>query len=120
MRSDELEDIDIQHLKLADGSEIIGYINSIDGNMVLLERPMLLGKIVREDFETFFFSKFMPFAENNIVKVNLRNIIATCQVTNDVKERYIHAAVNQHRHDTEVEHDDIDEPNIEPISKTYH
>ena len=51
-----LTNMDIQQFRLSDGSEIIGYINSIEGAMILMERPMLIGRLQNQgEMETYFF-----------------------------------------------------------------
>jgi len=89
-----LEDLDIQHFKLNDGCEIIAYINSIEKHIILVERPMLLNQIHNNGMETYFFTKYMPFAEvDTLIKINSSNIVATSPLSDDIKERYIRATI---------------------------
>ena len=126
-----LEDLNIQHLKLSDGSEIIAYINSTEKNMILVERPMLINSVHNiNGQETFFFTKYMPFTEANvIVKINSSNVIATSPLDDLIKERYIRAAIhnNVNIDDDEMESvlDNTNLPEedllvLEPQSKCIH
>ena len=116
---DSLAQMDIQHFILSDGAEVIGYINSMEGAMVLVERPMLLGKVKNGEFDTFFFTRYMPFSEGNIIKINSRNIISTCQVRTDIKERYILSALRPDNYHEEEPIDD-DLVDMESPSKVFH
>ena len=105
---DPLDTMDIQHIRLTDGQEIIAYINSVDGAMIITERPMLINSIQNNGYDTYFFIKYMPFAEINIVKINSKNVIAASTVRNDIKERYIQAAIKQ-----DIDHEEEDlEPDL--------
>ena len=121
-----LTNMDIQQFRLSDGSEIIGYINSIEGAMILMERPMLIGRLQNQgEMETYFFQRFMPFAGDAIVRVSLRNIIATCKLSDDLKERYVIAAIQNQEDDELSEWEDSDDfedllDEINPMSKTIH
>ena len=127
---DPLDDMDIQHIRLSDGNEIIAYINSIDGAMIVMERPMILNLAMQANGnDTYFFTKFMPFAKSSLVKLNSRNVVSATEVRNDIKERYIHAAlksdekVEQTKTDAEMEkatEEEIDLNYAIPPSKKLH
>jgi hypothetical protein len=127
---DPLDDMDIQHIKLSDGSEIIAYINGIDGAMIIMERPMNLNlAMTTNGNDTYYFTKYMQFAKRNIIKLNSRNVISASEVRNDIKEKYIQAALKSDSHeelqknDYEMEQasdDDMDLNYMEPISKKLH
>jgi hypothetical protein len=92
--NDSLEDMDIQHVKLSDGSEIVTYINSTEGASIIVERPMNLNLVTAANgYDTYYFTKYFPFAKNNLVKLNSRNVISASEVTDEIKEKYIRAAL---------------------------
>lgn len=92
--NDPLDTMDIQHVKLSDGSEIVTYINSTDGASIILERPMNLNLVTTANgYDTYFFTKYFPFAKHNLVKLNSRNVISASEVTDEIKEKYIRAAL---------------------------
>jgi hypothetical protein len=92
--NDSLEDMDIQHVKLSDGSEIVTYINSTEGASIIVERPMNLNLVTAANgYDTYYFTKYFPFAKNNLVKLNSRNVISASEVTSEIKEKYIRAAL---------------------------
>lgn len=92
--NDPLDTMDIQHVKLSDGSEIVTYINSTEGASIILERPMNLNLVTTANgYDTYFFTKYFPFAKHNLVKLNSRNVISASEVTDEIKEKYIRAAL---------------------------
>ena len=123
---DPLDTMDVQHLRLVDGQEIIAYINSVDGAMIITERPMLVHSIQNKGFDTYFFSKYMPFAELNLVKINSRNVIAATRVRNDIKEKYIQAAIETSKSrddedmDIDLTEEEMDLNFMESPSKKVH
>ena len=127
-QEDPLDDMDVQHIKLSDGNELVGYINSTEGAMIIVERPMMINLIQTVNgHDTYFFTKYMPFAKSNIIKLNSRNVISASEVRNEIKEKYIQAALK-----TEIvdEYDDEEIENLsdaemdlnfmEPFSKKIH
>ena len=127
---DPLDDMDIQHIKLSDGSEIIAYINGTEGAMIIMERPMNLNlAMTTGGNDTYYFTKYMQFAKRNIIKLNSRNVISASEVRNDIKEKYIQAALKSDSHDElqkndyemeQASDDDMDLNYMEPISKKLH
>ena len=127
---DPLDDMDIQHIKLSDGNEIIAYINGTEGAMVIMERPMNINlAMTTNGNDTYYFTKFMPFAKRNIVKLNSRNIVSAVEVRNDIKEKYIQAALKSDDADRQKDldremdlasDDDMDLNYMEPLSKKLH
>ena len=92
--NDPLDTMDIQHVKLSDGSEIVTYINSTEGASIIVERPMNLNLVTTANgYDTYYFTKYFPFAKNNLVKLNSRNVISASEVTSEIKEKYIRAAL---------------------------
>lgn len=123
---DPLDTMDIRHIRLSDGQEIIAYINAVDGATIVTERPMLVHAIQNKGYDTYWFSKFMPFAKVNLIKINSRNIISASEVRNDIKEKYLQAAVKTdiEEHDTEddieLTDEEMDLNFMEPLSKKIH
>lgn len=125
--NDSLEDMDIQHVKLSDGSEIVTYINSTEGASIIVERPMNLNLITTANgYDTYFFTKYFPFAKHNLVKLNSRNVISASEVTDEIKEKYIRAALKSDNsssidnHMEDLDEEDMDLNFMESPSKKLH
>ena len=126
--NDPLDEMDIQHVKLSDGSEIIAYINTIEGNMIIAERPMLINSVkTTNGYDTYYFTKYMPFAKVNLIKLNSRNVISASEVNSGIKEKYIKAALRSEVEDNsdyddseELSDEDMDLNFMESPSKKVH
>lgn len=117
--NDPLDSMDIQHIKLSDGSEIVAYINSTEGNMIITERPMLINSVkTTNGFDTYYFTKYMPFAKVNLIKFNSRNVISASEVNNDIKDKYVRAALQSDTED-ELDHDDAEEISEEDMNLNF-
>ena len=120
MTDKSLEDLDIQHVKLTDGTEIIGYINSIDKNIIVMERPMLINSFRNTNgYDTYFFTKYMPFTEINLVKINSTNIIATSTIRDEIKEKYIRAAISDNSKEEEEYEEYMEEEELDELEDTF-
>jgi len=129
-QEDPLDSLDIRHIKLSDGSEVVGYINGKSGGSLLIERPMLINLVQTiNGYDTYFFTKYMPFAKENIQRINLQNIICGSEVRNEIKEKYIQAALKteileeEEQTDSEMNiasDEDMDLNFMEPASKKVH
>lgn len=90
-----MKDIDIKHIKLSNGEEIVSFINSIKGDDVILEFPLMLNSVYNNNSTyTYYFTRFMNLTNDNIIHLNTRNIIAYSTVSDEIKERYIRASLN--------------------------
>ena len=85
-----MKDLNIKHLKLINGEEIISLVNQSIGDDLVLEFPLLLNSIYDNDSSyTYYFTKYMNLTNDSLIHINTRNIIAYTSVTDDIKEKYI-------------------------------
>lgn len=88
----ELEGVNIRHIKLSSGDEIIALVNSIkkDG-IILVERPLLIQSFTNPhtNAERFYFMDYMPVSRKSLIHISVHNVIAHCEVVDNVKEAYI-------------------------------
>lgn len=90
-----MKDIDIKHIKLSNGEEIVSFINSIRGDDIVLEFPLMLNSVYNNNSTyTYYFTRFMNLTNDNIIHLNTRNIIAYSTVSDEIKEKYIRASLN--------------------------
>ena len=108
--TDPLDDVDIQHIKFSSGDEIVSLVSGHDGNNLLLESPMRLDSKMNGPNEVFWFTKWMPLnSTDDITIVNKSNVIASGEVNNDVKEKYLRACLD-HRKEEEYEEEEDNIP----------
>lgn len=111
---DVLADLNIQQFNLTSGESIIGLVKSVEGNMVIVEKPLEIARTVHNGLDAHFFSAYMPLSETKIIKINYNNIVAVGDVTSDVKEKYIRACLTaDDDSDFEDAEDDLDDQALE-------
>ena len=120
------DDVNIRHLKLTSGDEVISYVATKDmnGPIVTLERPL---QVHRYGLGNFFFSKWHPFAKKNECVVNPMNIVSHSECDDRVKERYIQLCLKIAEDPETVEMTDelpeeLESDNVIPFPdpKTFH
>ena len=84
-----MKDLNIKHLKLINGEEVISLVNQTVGDDLILEFPLLLNSIYDNNTNTYYFTKYMNLTNDNLIHMNFRNIIAYSSVTDDIKRKYI-------------------------------
>ena len=122
---DVLGDLNIQQFNLASGDSIIGLVKSVEGNMVVIEKPLAISRTVSGGMEAHYFSVYMPLSESTMVKVNYNNIVAVSDVTDEIKEKYIRTCIEDNEDDTtddsdEFESDEPQEASTVKSNRTYH
>ena len=122
----DFDDVNIRHLKLTSGDEVISYVATEDmnGPLVTLERPL---QVHRYGLGNFFFSKWHPFAKKNECVVNPMNIVSHSECDDRVKERYIQLCLKIAEDPESVEMTDelpeeLENDNVIPFPdpKTFH
>ena len=84
-----MKDLNIKHIKLINGEEIISLVNQSIGDDLILEFPLLLNTIYDNNSNTYYFTKYMNLTNDSLIHMNVRNIIAYSTVTDDIKRKYI-------------------------------
>ena len=119
-QEDPLDDMNIQHIKLSDGGEIIAYINTTEGASIIVERPMNLNLVTTANgYDTYFFTKYFPFAKDNLVKLNSRNVISASEVTTEIKERYVRATIRNEIESNEDLNTNLDDDSNEDMNLNF-
>lgn len=78
-----MKDLNIKHLKLINGEEVISLVNQTVGDDLILEFPLLLNSIYDNNTNTYYFTKYMNLTNDNLIHMNFRNIIAYSSVTDE-------------------------------------
>lgn len=96
--NDELEDLNIRHLKLVSGDEVLALVRDIDTDRlnVIVERPLLIHNEIDtgSGIDRYFLSDYMPVSKSTIVHLSTMHIVAQCEVTLSVKDTYIKYCLN--------------------------
>ena len=86
----------IRNLKLVNGDQIVAYINSeSSSDTIILEHPCQLNLYKEKDSTlTYYFTRYMPLSKYGVIRLNASNIVAYTDVSEEVEEKYIRAALN--------------------------
>jgi len=108
----ELDDVNIRHFKLSSGEELISLVRGDESNMIILESPMELHTMMRENSQGFIFTKWQPLSKTDIVALNPMHIVSHVECENDIKERYVRMCLEQ-REQRALDHQDQLEPSYD-------
>jgi len=105
----ELDDVNIRHFKLSSGEELISLVRGDENTMIILESPMELHTMMREQTQGFVFTKWQPLSKTDIVALNPMHIVSHVECDNDIKERYIRMCLEQKDYPEELEDPSYDD-----------
>lgn len=108
IQSEDDIELPIRHIKLSNGDQLVSYVNSSSvGETILLEHPCLLNLFKEKDSTlTYYFTRYMPLSNTGLVHVNGANIVAYTNVTQDVQDRYIRAALKYNDNSEEEDYEE--------------
>jgi hypothetical protein len=105
----ELDDVNIRHFKLSSGEELISLVKGDENTMIILESPMELHTMMKEQTQGFVFTKWQPLSKTDIVALNPMHIVSHVECDNDIKERYIRMCLEQKDYPEELEDPSYDD-----------
>jgi len=134
----ELNDVNIRHLKLSTGEELISIVleeHELDvddrsSSLMVLQRPMKIRTIERDDMVSFLFYEWQPLSKTNICYINPMHVVSHVECDNQIKGQYISVCVNGDTQppaeptdsesdlDSELDNLMVDDP--PPYGPTYH
>lgn len=87
----ELEDVNIRHIKLVSGDEILALVNKVDSrrHLVYVERPLMLSSFNMGGKETYYLAEWMPVSKEELTAISAAHIVAQAEVNQNAKEAYI-------------------------------
>ncbi len=86
------EELDIRHIKLATGEEVLSSVLMSEGGVMVLSSPLRLHIIEKDDDYVYSFSPFMPLSIDGNVVLLLSNVVAFTYVTDSICEEYLQAS----------------------------
>ena len=98
----ELNDVNIRHLKLSTGEELISIVleqHELDSEdqspgLMVLQRPMKIRTTHTDDMISFLFYEWQPLAKSNVCYINPIHVVSHVECDNHVKGQYINVCVN--------------------------
>lgn len=93
--NEDVDDVNIQHIKLITGDELIAIVLDHDDYKLLkVQRPMKLELTQYESGLGFVFYEWQPLSSTDFCFINPIHIVSHVECANDVKIQYINACVN--------------------------
>lgn len=107
--NEELKDINIRHIKLVSGDEILALVNKVDSrrHLIYVERPLVLSSFTIEGKEKHFLADWMPVSREELTAISAAHIVAQAEVNMDAKKAYIRFCTTGDA--TDPEDDDYDD-----------
>lgn len=90
----EAKSLDIRHLKLVTGEEIIALVSKTKDNYYVIEIPLLLVQVYEGNSYSFQFKEWFPLSDDNVVTMNKGHVISLLPVDLDTKEQYLKTVIN--------------------------
>jgi len=93
---EEASNLDIRHIKMSSGTEIIAIVNDQEDDRYILDSAYKLIKIGDTDGTFYFdFEEYFPVNKEDHCVVYKSHIEASCQVKDDMKGNYLNAIISQ-------------------------
>ena len=94
MEDTALNELNVSHIKLTNGDEVVALVRSIEDASILVEYPLLINSMHSgEDRESFYFTEWMPMSES-VVCINKSTVITHAECTDPFKEHYVRTALS--------------------------
>jgi len=131
----ELNDVNIRHLKLSTGEELISIVleqqelESQDQSpgLMVLQRPMKIQTFEKDNMMSFLFYEWQPLSKSDTCYINPMHIVSHVECDNQVKGQYINVCVNgnsplpsEPSNDPDTELDNLMVEDAPPDKTTYH
>jgi hypothetical protein len=128
---ESIKNVDIRHIKLTNGENIICYVQSCTEKAFIVERP---AAVQVSPVGLWTFTDWFPFSDKKVYKIMKHFVINHTEVVNETKESYIkYSLQGEARKDTIYDTDyndlvgdeldtsmDIDSYDLDAKSKTIH
>ena len=107
----EYEDLNIRHIKLVSGEEILALVSKVDSrrHLVLVERPLAISCITMTSKESYYLSDWMPVSKEKLTAISATHIVAQAEVTDVAKEAYVRYCLNGPSEPPDMGDEDDDE-----------
>lgn len=125
----ELDDVNIRHIKLVTGDELIAIVldsndlpeEDCSPNVLYIQKPMQIQIRTLAEGTSFLFYEWQPFGKGDVCFINTFHIVSHMECSNDIKGQYISVVVNSPSDDEEPGDDESSKPEYNiPPDRTLH
>jgi len=92
--------LDIRHIKMINGDEILALINQNNENNLLVERPVL---VMQNMMGSYQLAPWFPFTKSSLFKIYKNRIIASVGIDDSVQQQYINFVLQSDQPQAKIE-----------------
>lgn len=124
-------DLDIRHIRLSSGAEIIAMIGSLsdhlapntemteeDETLLCLENPLQVHASITQKGQSFFFTRWLPLSKHDVCLISVMHIVTIVECSDSIKEKYVDATLAYREEMGDVESESI-EPQLRDMEKSF-
>jgi hypothetical protein len=118
MKYPELDGIDIRQIKLTNGDEIISFVQGIEEDGILLERPLQVNYELSADtaVQSYYLTTWLSMVDpKEPIWIGASKVLTAAPCTEEVKFRYIKVATNYSKYFSESD----EQPDLDEVTDEY-
>jgi hypothetical protein len=81
----DYNELNIKHIKLSSGDEILGLIAGVEKGMIHIEYPVIIDMVG----DAYMLADYMPTSAKNIITLYTSHVVAMSDVFESVKHEYV-------------------------------
>jgi len=84
------DSLEVVHMRLCNGDEIIGELSGSSNTEYLIMRPMMVSEVTddKTHISTIILSKYILFDENQVIPFNRSHVITQTRILDEIKSYY--------------------------------
>ena len=94
--------LDIRHIKMINGDEILALINQNNADNLLIERPVLVNQNM---LGSYSLTPWFPFTKTSLFKIFKNRIIASTRIDESVQQNYINFVLRKDKPEVQIQSD---------------
>ena len=94
--------LDIRHIKMINGDEILALINQNNADNYLIERPVLVNQNMLGNYSL---TPWFPFTKSSLFKIFKNRIIASTKIDESVQQNYINFVLSKNQPEVQIQSD---------------
>lgn len=94
--------LDIRHIKMINGDEILALINQNNPDNYLIERPVLVNQNMLGNYSL---TPWFPFTKSSLFKIFKNRVIASTRIDESVQQNYINFVLRKDQPEVQIQSD---------------
>ena len=92
--------LDIRHIKMINGDEILALINQNNADNLLIERPVLVNQNM---LGSYSLTPWFPFTKTSLFKIFKNRIVASVKIDASIQQNYINYVLQKQQPEAQIE-----------------